>query len=176
MEVKGEVASLVVSQRQLAKALGLSTTRTNQLVAEGILVRDESSETGRLLLLDSLRNYYQSQRSTQEGASFWKERALHEKAKRELAELKVLERRSELIEYAEVERVISEMLTRFKTNLLGLGHKVAGRLEGLEASGRADLIDEEVTTMLEELAADAERLGRMEDDKTELDTAAANDG
>lgn len=174
-KVAGEVALMTVSQRQMASAIGLSTTRINELINEGILIRDPSTEQGRLMLLESLTNYLQSRKTTSEGVNFWQERAAHEKAKRELAELKVAERRGELYEASTVEGVLLELLTDFKTKLLGIGHKLATRLEGMTAAQITDIIDAEINNCLEELS---ESVGAAEfagDDTASLGTSAEND-
>lgn len=128
----------------------------NQLIDENIIVRDETSTSGRVLLFESLENWFLSKKATGDGVNFWKERSLHEKAKRELAELKLGERRGELYEAETVERVLIELLTDFKTKLLGLGHKLAPRLEGMTAAQITAIIDAEVNNCLEELSEGVE--------------------
>lgn len=154
--VAGDVKLMSVSQRQMAAALGLSTTRINQLVTEKILVLDESRADGRLMLFESLQNYFLSKKTTSDGVNFWTERALHEKAKRELAELKVAQRKGELYEAARVEQFLAECIILFRDKLLGMGHKLAKRLEGKTAAQVCDIIDVEVTEFLEELVEDVE--------------------
>ena len=156
MKVSGEVRKMTVSQRQMASALGLSTTRVNELINEKVLIRDESHLDGRLMLYDSLENYFLSKKPTTSGASFWNERALHEKAKRELAELTLAQRRGELCEISQVERELGEVLTDCRNKLLGLGHKLANRLAGKTAAVISDIIDGEIIEILEELSRDVE--------------------
>lgn len=136
--------------------MGLTAPRVNQLIDENIIVRDETSTSGRVLLFESLENWFLSKKATGDGVNFWKERSLHEKAKRELAELKLGERRGELYEAETVERVLIELLTDFKTKLLGLGHKLAPRLEGMTAAQITAIIDAEVNNCLEELSEGVE--------------------
>lgn len=151
-KVAGEIELMTVSQRQMAAALKLSTTRINELVNEKILMRDESTVQGRLMLLDSLKNYYLSKAATGDSVNFWTERALHERAKRELAELKLRQQKGELYEAATVEAVLVELLTDFRSKLLGMGHKLAMRLEGKTAGTICGIIDAEVNELLEELS------------------------
>ena len=54
-KVKGAIKEMAVSQRQMAEALDLSPTRTNQLLQEGLLVRDEHRTNGQLMLFESLK-------------------------------------------------------------------------------------------------------------------------
>lgn len=175
-KVAGEIALMTVSQRQMSAAIGLSTTRINELINEGVLIRDPSTEQGRLMLLESLGNYYQSRKTTSEGVNFWQERAAHEKAKRELAELKLAERRGELYEASTVESVLIELLTDFRTKLLGLGHKLSPRLEGVTAAQIADIIDTEVEIILRELSEGVKSATFNDDVTWHVADAAADDG
>lgn len=152
----GEIKLCSVTQRGLAKALGVSAARVNQLIDEAIIIRDESSKAGRVLLFESLENWFLSKKASGDGVNFWKERSLHEKAKRELAELKLSERRGELYEAATVESALIELLTDFRTKLLGLGHKLSPRLEGLTAAQMADALDGEIEIILKELSEGVE--------------------
>ena len=156
-KVVGEIGLMTVSQRQMAAAIKLSTTRVNELINEGILIRDPSTAQGQLMLLESLQNYFLSKNgATDETVNFWSERAKHEKAKRELAELNLAQRRGEVYDAQEVEQEIAEWLTDFRNKLLGIGHKLAKQLEGKTAAAICDIIDNEITECLEELSRDVE--------------------
>ncbi len=151
MRLSGDIKETTVSQTQLGRALSLSTPRINQLIDEGIVVRDEESRSGQVMLFESLRNYFLSKNVTGEGVNFWKERGLHEKAKRELAELKLSKSRGEVYEASVVEGVLSELLTNFRSKLTGLPSKYAPQLEG---KSRAEIyrtltsaIEEELTEL-----------------------------
>ena len=148
MKVSGNIKEMTVSQTQLGKAIGVSTPRINQLIDEGVVVRDELSTNGQVMLFDSLQNYFLSKNTTGDGVSFWKERSLHEKAKRELAELKLSKSRGEVYDAATVEGVLSELLTNFRNKLLGLPAKYARQLEG---KNRAEIYSELTTAIEEEL-------------------------
>lgn len=148
MKIDGEIQQMAVTQRQMARALNLGTTRINQLIDEGIIVRDETARNGQVMLFDSLQNYFLSKNTTGDGVNFWKERSLHEKAKRELAELKLSKSRGEVYDAATVEGVLSELLTNFRNKLLGLPAKYARQLEG---KSRAEIYSELTAAIEEEL-------------------------
>ena len=149
-----EYLAMTVPQTFLAKVLGVTQGRISQLLAEGIIVRDE--ESGQPRFHESIKNYYLSKNATGAGVNFWTEKALHERAKRQLAELKVRQREGELYEAAEVERELAEWLTEFRTKLLGTGHKLAKVLEGKTAAQICDIIDSEIIEILEELSKNVE--------------------
>ena len=151
-EVSDEIKLMSVTQKSLARALELTPARINQLIDEEIIVRDETSRAGRVMLFDSLRNFFLSKKATDDGVNFWKERSLHERAKRELAELKLQERQGELYEAETVERVLAELLTDFRNKLLGIGHKLSPPLENLPAAKICDIIDGEIIANMKELA------------------------
>ena len=148
------ILALEMTQKEFGKLIGLSQQRVGQLIDEGIIVRSEVS--GKIRVIESLRNYYLSKNASGDGVSYWTERSLHEKAKRQLAELKLRQREGELYEAAEVERELAEWLTEFRTKLLGTGHKLAKVLEGKTAAQICDIIDSEIIEILEELSENVE--------------------
>ena len=150
-----EFLTMTVTQSFMGKVLNLSQGRISQLLDEGILVRDEL--TNRIAFKDSLQSYWLSKNATGDTVNFWKERGLHEKAKRELAELKLSKSRGEVYEAAVVEGVLSELLTNFRSKLTGLPSKYAVQLEG---KTRAEIysiltaaIEEELTELSEGVKA-----------------------
>lgn len=152
IRIAGRLSDMSVSQAQLAEALSLSRPRINQLIDEGIVLRDEESKNGAVVMLDSLRNYYLSKNVSGGGVDFWQEKGKHERAKRQLTELKVREREGELYEAETVEAVMAEHLTNFRTKLLGLPSKFATALEGKTRAEIYDTLTFEIETVLEELA------------------------
>ena len=152
VKVAGDIRSMAVTQRQMAEALKLSATRINELCDEKIIVRDELARNGQVMLFDSLKNYFLSKKATDDGVNYWTEKARHEKAKRELAELKLQRERGEVYDAAEYEATLLEALTDFKTKLTGLGHKLARQLEGKPSAEICDIIDAEIDLALRELS------------------------
>lgn len=159
-KVDGEIQLMAVTQRQMSAALGLGTTRINQLIDEGIIVRDETSRSGQVMLFESLRNFFLSRNANlgngADTVNFWHERGLHEKAKRELAEVKLAKTRGELYEASTVENVLSEILTNFRSKLLGLPSKYASQLNGKSRSEIYDMLTAAIEENLTELAAGLE--------------------
>ena len=162
MKINGEVKDATVTQAQLARALGISKQRIGQLIDEGIVVRDELSTNGQVMLFDSLQNYFLSKNTSSDGVSFWKERSLHEKVKRELAELKLSKSRAEVYDAATVEGVLSELLTNFRNKLLGLPSKYAPQLEG---KSRAEIYSALMTAIEDELSELSEGVNNCDFDE-----------
>lgn len=155
-KVIGAISDLFCSQSQLARALSLTQPRINQLIDEGIVVRDDRSKNGEVMLLDSLQNYFLSKNTSGDGVNFWKEKGLHEKAKRELAEVKLAKTKGELYEAATVESVLGEIITNFRSKLLGLPAKYAARLDGKNRSEIYSVLTTAIEENLTELAAGLE--------------------
>jgi len=153
-KVKGAIKEMAVSQRQMAEALDLSPTRTNQLLQEGLLVRDEHRTNGQLMLFESLKKYFLSKRTVSDGEelNFTLERARLTKAKRELAELKLGRAKGELLEAAKVEEAFTTMLTTLRKNLTALPSKMARQLSGKSELEINRILAEEIGYALEELS------------------------
>lgn len=167
--IDDEIQSMTCTQTQLARALKLSKQRVNQLIDEGIVVRDETSFTGQVMLLESLRNFFLSRSGNLGGANsvnFWRERGLHEKAKRELAEIKLAQARGELYDASTVEGVLSELLTNFRSKLLGLPAKLTAQLEGKSRGEINSMLTAEIEENLSELT---ERLANVSFDGNNVD-------
>lgn len=175
--IDGEIQSMTCMQTQLARALNLSKQRINQLIDEGIVVRDETSFTGQVMFFESLQNFFLS-RSVKLGGeisvNFWKERGLHEKAKRELAEIKLAQARGELYDATTVESVLSELLTNFRSKLLGLPAKFATQLEGKNRAEIYAALTSAVEENLAELASGLEGANFESGNDVEADTGEVN--
>lgn len=151
-KVVGSIKDLSCSQSQLARALSLTQPRVNQLIDEGIVIRDEQSKTGEVMLFESLQNFFLSKNPTGDGVNFWKEKGLHEKAKRELAEVKLAKTRGELYEASTVETAFITMLSILRTHLLGLPSKMAPQLEGKSRVDIYNILAAEIEERLTEMS------------------------
>ena len=148
MRIQGEVKDATCTQVQLSRALGVSKQRVGQLIDEGVVIRDESSTTGQVMLFESLQNYFLSKNVSGDSVNFWKEKGLNERAKRRLNEIKVRKADGELYEAETVENAFIEMLTILRTNLLGLPSKMTPILEGKNRNEIFDLLTSEIESKL----------------------------
>ena len=151
-KIKSNLNEITCSQKALAEALGLSAMRVNQLIDEDIVVVDESDKNHGVFVFDSLKNYFLSKNVSGSGVDFWKERGLHERAKRQLAELKVKQTEGELYLASEVEQTFLELVMMFRNNLLGLPSKFAPILEGKSREEISTLLTQEIEERLKELS------------------------
>lgn len=151
VKIKGDYKSWTVTQTLFGKIVNLTQQRINQLIEEEIVIRDPSSKGGAVFLIESLQNFYASKNNS-EVVNFWTERGLHEKAKRELAELKLREKQGELYDAATVENVVTEAAFILKTNLQGLPAKLAPALEKKTANEVVGILRKEIEVALNELS------------------------
>lgn len=144
------INQVTTTQTQMARALKISQQRVSQMAKDGTLPVDE---TGALLLVDGLRKYYQVTVSGLEEIDLEKERALHEKVKREIAELKLDKMKKNAYSARVVEYVMTAMAANLRTQLLGLPSKLAPMLEGKSKEEIYTAMTKEIEEKLSELAA-----------------------
>lgn len=152
-----EVDSLTVSVGAMANIFSLSERRIRQMAEEGIVVR---ASKGRYKLVESLKNYALALKLAAEGANvdnpdgeidIDEEKALHERIKRHISELKLQVMKGDLHKAEDVERVMMDMLASFKTRLMNIPSKVAPVLENRDAAYIKDHLTKEVIEVLNEL-------------------------
>ncbi|GAQ24231.1 hypothetical protein [Tepidanaerobacter syntrophicus] len=152
------IDGLVVNTKVLANIFGLTERRVRQLVEEGVIDRIGH---GRYDLQDSLKKYIAFLRaaaSAEVDSSKVKEnldyeKFLHERAKREKAELELAHLKGELHHSADVEKVMNDMLGAFRSKLLALPAKLAPMLIAQNTVATIqDMLQNEIYEALKELS------------------------
>jgi phage terminase Nu1 subunit (DNA packaging protein) len=144
-----------LATNQLAELLGLSARRIQQLAEEGVIIK---AGRGRYKAAESIQNYIrflqEKERSANEGeADYFKERALHEKAKREMAEIELAVIKGEIHRSEDVKVVMNDMIAAFRSKVLALPTKLAPQLAGkTEIPIVKELLNREIREALTELA------------------------
>lgn len=149
MKIKDDLRGITTTQRNLAKILGLTPERIRHLVKQGIIIRDETDDSGGVYLIESLQKYY---KQTSESVEYDKEHALLEQIKRKTAEIKLSKAKSELYEASVVEQVITQDLIKVRTQLLSLPIKLASELEGKTKADISEILTREIEQALLELS------------------------
>ncbi len=157
MKVAGDPRHITVSQSNFAKAVGLTTGRVSQLIHEGVVIRDDEDARGGVFLLQSVRNYDRlkgvgTQAEGEADIDYMSEKALHERVKRELAELKLAKAEARAYDARTVEMVLTEMLSNLRTQLLGLPSKLAPQLEDKSKGEIYEIMTREIEEKLDELS------------------------
>lgn len=134
-----DIDSLTVSAAVLGNIFGVTDRRIRQMAEEGIIVR---AAKGRYNLVDSLKNYILSLKlavDSNDGdnpdgeLNFEEEKALHERVKRHISEMKLQTMKGELHKADDVRHVMTDMLSSFKTRMMNIPAKVAPVLEDRDA-------------------------------------------
>lgn len=153
-----DISAITVSSSALEEIIGVTSRRIRQLAEEGILIR---ASKGRYKLSESLRNYVMtlkvamesSEKDTTDGGfDLDTEKAIHEKVKRQISELKLSVMQGELHKSCDVEMVMTDMLLRTRSKLLSMPAKLAPILVNTMDAGKIqDNIQKEVLEVLLEL-------------------------
>lgn len=156
-KAKKNISDLIVSTDVMADLLGYTRQRVNQLAKEGVLAK---TAPGRWPLADNIKRYLDfmkhGQRTDQEEEAeiqYWEEKALHEKAKRETAELKLAKMRNQLHDATDVELALTNMVVTFRNKILSIPQKLAPKIIGLDNLAEiTEAINDELLEALTELS------------------------
>ena len=153
-----DIGAVTVNSATLESIIGVSDRMIRYLAEEQVIVR---ASKGRYKLMDSLTNYILNLKvqmeadgiGPQEGdISLEEEKAIHERVKRHISELKLQTMKGDLHKSADVERVMTDMLISVKTKLLSMPAKLAPMLvERSDIEYIRTAINREVLEMLNEL-------------------------
>jgi len=177
---KSDVSTIVVNTDTIAKIFGLTSRRVRQLVEEGII---ERVGHGRFQLIETTNKYITYLRLASENEDSLEEtlgyeKFLHERAKREKAELQLAHIKNQMHRSEDIEQVMNSMLSNFRARLLALPSKVAPSLVARENINMIEhLIQDEIYEALTELSeyspslfgVDPEEVEDDEEDETEED-------
>jgi phage terminase Nu1 subunit (DNA packaging protein) len=155
-----DISQITVAAKVLGKIIGVSDRRIRQLADEGILTRASS---GRYNLQDSLHSYIlnlrvandasRPQTDLEDELDLKTEQALHERVKRHMSELKYALMKGQVHRSEDVEAVMTNMLTNFKTKLINLPSKLTPLLVDRKDKGFIlDLLTNEFHEVLNELS------------------------
>lgn len=152
-----DISAITVNSASLEKIIGVSDSRIRQLARENIIIR---AAKGRYKLLESIKNYILTLKVKMEADNsevsdgeidLEEEKAIHERVKRRISELKLQTMKGELHKAEDVETVMMDMLVAFKTRMMNIPSKVAPILESRDAAYIKDRLTHEITEALDEL-------------------------
>lgn len=155
---KTPVNDLVVNTVAIGKMFNLTERRVRQLVEEGVIARVGH---GRFDLIDTVSRYVtflklasDSMDENDVTESLDYEKWLHEKAKREKAEIELAHIKSEMHRSEEVEKVMNHMVMAFRSKMLSLPTKVATLLINKNDPKQIEaIIEKDIHEALNELAS-----------------------
>nr|DAK15379.1 MAG TPA: Protein of unknown function (DUF1441) [Caudoviricetes sp.] len=177
LKVTADPKKITVSQTNFARAIGVTAGRVNQLIQEGVVLRDDKDARGGVYLVQSIRNY-DALKSGSSGAdgddlNYISEKARHERIKRELSELRLAQNEASVYDARTVEMVMIEMLSNLRAQLLGLPAKLAPVMEGRSKDEIYQTLTAEIEEKLSELSGYEPSLF-MQDTAAEVDDENSN--
>ena len=151
------IDSITVSASVLGELFGVTDRRIRQMAEEGIVTR---AAKGRYKLVDSVKNYLLTLKLAAEGVdvelvdgeiNYDEEKGRHERIKRQISELKLQIMKGTLHKAEDVEKVMMDMLTAFRTRVMNIPSKMAPALENRDTVFIKDRLTKEVIEVLNEL-------------------------
>lgn len=153
IKISKDVKNLTTTQSEMAKTLGITQPRVHQLIVDGVILKDNS---GAVLIIESLKNYYKLKAGETEdgkdGTDYWVEKAKHEAAKRKMAEICLAKVQNRMHDSVDVERVMAEMLTNLRTQLLGLPSSLAPEISEKSKEEIAKIMTKAIEARLTEIS------------------------
>lgn len=175
MTAKTKVNNSVVNTKAISKMFNLTERRVRQLVEEGVIARVGH---GRFDLVDTVSRYITFLKLASEGIdendvaeSLEYEKWLHEKAKREKAEIELAHIKNEMHRSEDVEKVMNHMVMAFRQKMLSLPTKVALMLVNRdEPKYIENIIELNINEALQELSDyEPSMFIEQEDETTEVE-------
>ncbi|WP_339216252.1 hypothetical protein [Solibacillus sp. FSL W8-0372] len=164
----------IVNTKALAKMFNMTERNVRYLVEEEIIARVGH---GRYDLIDSVSRYItflKMASNEMDGAaveeSLEYEKWLHEKAKREKAEIELAHIKKEMHKSDEVENVLNHMVMAFRSKMLSLPSKVALQLTTLDDANQIEeLLERDIYLALKELSEYDPSMFFSEDHEEEIE-------
>lgn len=154
-----DMSSVTVSAQRMGDILGVGDRMVRYLAEEGVLKRNSH---GKYLLVASVKNYIltlkiskptSAETEKNEGPLSWEdEKAKHEKLKRQITDLKLQILKGRLHKSEDVERVVNDMLAKFKSKMEAMPAKLARKLEKKSKTQILEILQDEIRSALEELS------------------------
>ncbi len=141
-----------ITARYLAEILGITERRVNQIASEGrVFTRDLN---GKFDVVECVAAYYKEKYvPADKNVNYDEEKALHEKAKREKAELLLAKMKNELHSAEDIELIMTNMIVTFRNKLLAIPSAIAPSLVRLKNINKiSEMIDLKIREALLELS------------------------
>ncbi|WP_312906837.1 hypothetical protein [Tissierella praeacuta] len=149
---------IVVTAGVISNMFGCTTRWVRSLAEEGIIDR---LKNGSYELQPTVNKYINHlklsvEASTDEAMNkeeYWTEKTLHEKAKREIAELELAKMKGTMHKAEDVELIMTDMLERIRSKIMAMPSKLSPMLIARdEITVIQNMLEEEVYSVLEELS------------------------
>lgn len=172
---------IIVNTETIAKMFGLTSRRVRQLVEEQVIDRVGH---GRFNLVDTVNKYIihlklqaSSNPSDIIEESYDYEKWLHEKAKRQKAEIELAHIKGEMHKSEDVEKVLNHMVMAFRAKMLALPSKLALQLSTIDDVNKIEaILERDIHQALSELSEYNPSMFFEEDSEEDADVTGEKDG
>lgn len=156
-----EFEQITVPSKTLEALFGVKDRTIRDLADKGIVARDSH---GKYLFWNSARGYITALKIANAGKASQKsvdgeeildweeEKAQHEKIKRQITEIKLQLIKGQVHKAEDVEAVMTDMFTKFRSKMTALPSKLAKKLEGKQRAEIQRILKEEIDNALVELS------------------------
>lgn len=145
---------MIVGTKDLAEVIGKTPKWVNTLTRDGVLVQ-QGDGRGKYHLAENVQRYikYAQHLSDNTEVDYNEEKALHERAKRKIAEMDLAEKEQTLIQVDDVVKLLEKMVGLFKARCLTIPAKVSPLLQyETELPVITGMLRKEITEALKELS------------------------
>jgi hypothetical protein len=125
-----ELETRMVNAQELANLLACTTQYVYMLAKQGVLIKKGPSQ---FPLAENIQKYLQFLESKKGGdkTSYWAEKSLHERARRQIGELKLEQLDGKLHDAKAVEAVMNDMMAFFRKRTLAIADETSPKLVGI---------------------------------------------
>jgi len=146
-----DLGGYVVNARELADMLGCTPQYVYTLVKQGVLVKQGPAQFPLAENVQKYLKFLNSKRSSK--ALYWSEKALHEKALRQMAEIRLEKLDDELHDAAAVEAIINDMVSFFRKRTMAIADEVAPKIVGMTNPGEiCGILTDAVNAALDDMS------------------------
>ena len=142
----------MVNAQELANLLGCTTQYVYLLAKQGILVKEGPSQ---FPLVENIQKYLQFLESKKgsDKVLYWSEKAKHERALRQMSELKLEQLDNKLHDAKAVEVVMNDMMAFFRKRTLAIADEVAPKIVGITSPAEiCDILTDAVKDALSDMS------------------------
>ena len=148
-----ELKTRMVNAQELANLLGCTTQYVYLLAKQGILVKEGPSQ---FPLAENIQKYLQYLLKSEKGSDkvlYWSERAKHERALRQMSELRLKKLHDKLHDAEAVEVIMNDMMAFFRKRTLAIADETPSKLVGIKNPAEiCDILTDAVKEALSDMS------------------------
>lgn len=147
-----ELCECYVSSQKLADMLGITARHVNRLAQEGMLVKKGPSQ---FPLAQNIQKYLQflESKKRDDKTSYWAEKAKHERALRQISEIRLEQMNNKLHDAKTVEAVMDDMMAFFRKRTLAVADETSSKLVGIKNPAEVcDILTDAIKEALDDMS------------------------